>query len=55
MLAEAGCSGQDASTCITDAFAPAKRQPFAATSSVLASALPAAGVSRDRQRRRRRR
>jgi FAD/FMN-containing dehydrogenase len=45
MLAEAGCSGQDAATCLTDAFRPANRQPFSATSSVLATPLPAAGVN----------
>ncbi len=45
MLAEAGCAGEDAATCIADAFAPARRQPFAATSSVLSTALPAAGIS----------
>lgn len=45
MLAEAGCSGLTADRCITDALAPAKRQPFAASSSILQKALPAAGVS----------
>jgi FAD/FMN-containing dehydrogenase len=45
MLGEAGCAGQDVATCISDAFSPAKRQPFAATSSVLAQPLPAAGVN----------
>ncbi len=45
MLAEAGCAGEDVATCVTDAFSPAQRQPFAATSSVLATALPAAGIT----------
>ena len=44
MLLEAGCYGQDASECLRDALSPAQRQPFAATSAILASALPPAGV-----------
>jgi FAD/FMN-containing dehydrogenase len=45
MLGEAGCSGQDAAGCLVAAYTPAKRQPFAATSSVLQQALPSAGIS----------
>lgn len=39
MLLEAGCSGQDASTCLAGALSPTKRQPFAATSSIVAGSL----------------
>lgn len=45
MLAEAGCSGQDTAQCIAQALSPAGRQPFAATSAFLNSALPAAGIT----------
>lgn len=45
MLGEAGCSGQSAGDCIADALAPAKRQPSAATSSILNQELPAGGVA----------
>jgi FAD/FMN-containing dehydrogenase len=45
MLLEAGCSGQSATQCAVNALTPAKRQPFAATSAILAQPLPAAGVS----------
>lgn len=40
MLLEAGCSGQDATSCRSDALGPTKRQPFAATSSIVATAMP---------------
>ncbi len=46
MLFEAGCDqNATSSSCVSHALAPAQRQAFAATSSVLASALPAAGIS----------
>ncbi len=45
MLGEAGCSGQSAASCLAEAFTPAKRQPFAATSSIVARALPTAGIN----------
>ncbi|MBV9594115.1 MAG: FAD-dependent oxidoreductase [Actinobacteria bacterium] len=45
MLGEAGCSNQDAGSCITGALAPAKRQAFAATSSIMQQALPEAGIA----------
>jgi FAD/FMN-containing dehydrogenase len=45
MLLEAGCSGQSAPQCATNALTPAKRQPFAATSAILTQPLPAAGIS----------
>lgn len=44
MLGEAGCAGQDAATCLADALAPAKRQPFAASSSIMQQAMPSDGV-----------
>jgi FAD/FMN-containing dehydrogenase len=44
MLLEAGCSGKTTAQCLAGALTPAKRQPFAATSAVLNSPLPAAGV-----------
>ena len=45
MFFEAGCDqNAGASSCISHALAPAQRQAFAATSSVLASALPTAGI-----------
>ena len=45
MLFEAGCAENDsASSCVAHALAPAQRQAFAATSSVVASALPTAGI-----------
>ncbi len=45
MLAEAGCSGESANTCIANALTPSQRLPFAATSSILQKALPSAGVA----------
>ena len=45
MLAEAGCSGESADACIAKALTPASRQPFAATSSILAKPLPGKGVA----------
>ncbi|HEY5784835.1 MAG TPA: FAD-dependent oxidoreductase [Microlunatus sp.] len=45
MLAEAGCSGQSARACIAQALTPANRQPFAATSSILAEPLPSKGIA----------
>lgn len=45
MLGEAGCSGQDAAHCITDALTPAHRQPFAATSAIMQRELPDAGIA----------
>ena len=45
MLAEAGCSGESATTCIAKALTPANRQPFAATSSILADPLPGKGIA----------
>jgi FAD/FMN-containing dehydrogenase len=39
MLLEAGCSGSDATSCVTNALTPANRQAFAATSSVLYGTL----------------
>lgn len=45
MLFEAGCQGQSAEQCRADAVSPAKRQAFAATSSVVTAALPASAVS----------
>ena len=40
MLGEAGCSGQDAGTCIVEALSPGRRLPFAATSSIVQEPLP---------------
>ena len=45
MSFEAGCSGQDAATCLAGALTPAKRQAFAGTSSIVASALPGDGIA----------
>jgi FAD/FMN-containing dehydrogenase len=45
MLFEAGCLGQSTAQCIALALQPPKRQPFAATSAILAKALPAAGIA----------
>ncbi len=45
MLAEAGCSGDSAQVCITDALKPANRYPFAASSSIVAKAMPSAAVT----------
>lgn len=45
MFGEAGCAGQDAETCVANALAPAQRQPFAATSSIVSKPLPEAGVA----------
>jgi FAD/FMN-containing dehydrogenase len=45
MLLEAGCSGQSATSCLAGALAPAKRQPFAATSSIVAGPLPSAAIA----------
>jgi FAD/FMN-containing dehydrogenase len=44
MLLEAGCDGGSTAQCLADALGPAQRQPFSATSAILTSALPAAGV-----------
>lgn len=44
MLYEAGCAGQSASACIAKSLSPTYRQPFSATSSILTSPLPSAGV-----------
>jgi FAD/FMN-containing dehydrogenase len=44
MSFEAGCSGQDATTCLADSLTPAKRQAFAATSSIVDTALPGDGI-----------
>lgn len=44
MLLEAGCRGQSAAQCTAQALSPARRQPFAATSAILAGPLPSAGV-----------
>jgi FAD/FMN-containing dehydrogenase len=44
MLLEAGCSGQSATSCLAGALAPAKRQPFAATSSIVSGPLPSAAI-----------
>jgi FAD/FMN-containing dehydrogenase len=45
MLFEAGCSTSDsAAECIAEALTPQSRQAFAATSSVVGAALPAAAV-----------
>ncbi len=45
MLGEAGCSGQSAADCIAEALTPGKRQPFAATSSIMQRELPANGIA----------
>ena len=45
MLLEAGCSNETAAECVTNALTPAKRQPFAATSAVVTTPLPAAGIA----------
>ncbi len=45
MLAEAGCSGENAQSCKADALGTAKRQPFAATSSIVQTALPDAAIT----------
>ena len=45
MAAEAGCAGLDPNQCVTHALTPGSRLPFAATSSIVAKALPAAGVA----------
>ncbi len=45
MLLEAGCSGQSATSCLAGALAPAKRQPFAATSSIVAGTLPSSAIA----------
>ncbi|GAA0309475.1 FAD-binding protein [Kineococcus aurantiacus] len=44
MLYEAGCSGLDAQACTARALDGAHRQPFAATSSMLGTELPQAGL-----------
>jgi FAD/FMN-containing dehydrogenase len=44
MLLEAGCYGQTVGNCLIDALKPSHREAFAATSSILATALPAAGI-----------
>ncbi len=45
MQLEAGCTGQSADSCISSALGPAKRLPFAATSSVVDDALPDAAIT----------
>ncbi len=45
MAAEAGCADLDPAQCTAQALSFTKRQPFAATSSVVAKALPAAGIA----------
>ena len=44
MFLEAGCPPGSAASCISHALAPAQRQAFAATSSIVVSALPSAGI-----------
>ncbi|PWU54080.1 hypothetical protein DLJ46_00185 [Micromonospora globispora] len=44
MLWEAGCASQDAAQCESVALSLAKRQPFAATSSIAAAELPPAAI-----------
>jgi FAD/FMN-containing dehydrogenase len=43
MLFEAGCSGLTATSCVTSALRPPKRQPFAASSLVLTSSIDDVG------------
>jgi FAD/FMN-containing dehydrogenase len=45
MLYEAGCLGQSAAQCVAAALVAPKRQPFSATSAILSTALPAAGIA----------
>ncbi len=45
MLLEAGCSDESVDQCLSGALGPAKRQPFSATSSILAEPLPPAGAA----------
>lgn len=45
MLLEAGCYGQSPARCTTAALGQTQRQPFAATSAILDSPLPADGIS----------
>lgn len=45
MAVEAGCADLNAAQCISQALSFAKREPFAATSSILAEALPSAGIN----------
>jgi FAD/FMN-containing dehydrogenase len=44
MLLEAGCGGHSATSCLAGALAPAKRQPFAATSSIVPGPLPPSAI-----------
>jgi FAD/FMN-containing dehydrogenase len=44
MLIEAGCSGQTPDQCREGALGPALRRPFAATSAILSSPLPAKAI-----------
>jgi len=44
MLLEAGCSGRSASSCVSYALAPAQRQPFAATSSIMNGTLSGSAI-----------
>ena len=44
MFLEAGCAAGSAASCVSHALAPAQRQAFAATSSIVAAALPSAGI-----------
>lgn len=45
MFLEAGCYGQTAAQCVAAGLSSPLRQPFAATSAILGSPLPASGVS----------
>lgn len=45
MQLEAGCLNQDVQQCLSTALGRAERLPFAATSAILRSALPEAGVA----------
>jgi FAD/FMN-containing dehydrogenase len=45
MLQEAGCSNQSAEACLTQALQAPKRQPFAATSSIVSAPLPSAAIA----------
>ena len=45
MLLEAGCSGRSATSCLAGSLAPVKRQPFAATSSIVTGPLPSTAIA----------
>jgi FAD/FMN-containing dehydrogenase len=51
MLLEAGCSGLTAESCVTSALRPPKRQPFAATSLMLSTAVTDLSAVADAARR----